>query len=95
MEQRRIISPATARNIIDIESRAACTLNFWCGIPQTAGEHRQPQREQQVADDRAGERGLDDRDQAVLEGEYPDDQFRRIAHRRVQEPPEGRPEVDP
>ena len=37
----------------------------------------------------------DDRHQAFLEGERPDDQLRCIPHRRVQEPPERRTEVGP
>ena len=87
------ISPATARNIIDIERRADLTLNFWLGYRSPPANIANPRVSSKIADDRAGERCLDDRDQAVLEGENPDDQLRRIPHRRVQKPPERRTQV--
>ena len=41
--------------------------------------------QQQVADDRAGQRRLDDLDQAGLQGEERDDQLGDVAERRVED----------
>ena len=49
------------------------------------------QDQQQVADDRAGQRRLDDLDQAGLEGEERDDQLGDVAERRVEDAADLRP----
>ena len=53
---------------------------------EPAGDHRNPQTEQQVADDRTRERRLDDPDQAPVQREQADDDLRRVAQRRVEQP---------
>ena len=57
------------------------------------GEHRCPQAEQEVADDRAGDRRLDDVDQPLLEGEQADDDLGGVAERGVQQAPAVGPSV--
>ena len=48
-------------------------------------EHARPEHEQQVADDRAGQRRLDDLDQPGLQREERDDQLGDVAERRVED----------
>ena len=54
-------------------------------VPQPADQHARAEDEQQVADDRAGERRLDDLDQPGLQGEERDDQLGDVAERRVED----------
>ena len=53
--------------------------------PVAAGDHRRAEDEQDVRDDRAGERAADDVRQAVGDREQRDDQLGRVAEARVQE----------
>ena len=52
---------------------------------RAADEHRRAQHEQDVADDRADERGLDDLLEAFEQREERDDQLGRVAERHVQQ----------
>ena len=52
-----------------------------------AREKRGAQHQQDVSDDRAGDRGFDHADQSPRQGEQRDDQFGRVAKRRVEQPP--------
>src|SRR5262245_18210815 len=54
--------------------------------PEAADEEREAEHEQQVPDDAAGDRRLDERHVTVAEGNERDDQLRGVAERRVQEP---------
>ena len=56
-----------------------------------AGQHRRPHDEQDVADDRADDRGLDHLLQPLAEGEEGDDQLRRVAEGDVEEAADPRP----
>ena len=58
-----------------------------------AGDHRQPEYEQQVGDDRARDRATDDVRESVPDREDGDDQLRGVAKARVQEPADSRPRV--
>ena len=55
-------------------------------VLETAGEARRAQDEQDVADDRAGERRLDDAVVALLERDQGDDELGGVAEGGVQEP---------
>ncbi len=58
---------------------------------QPAEEHRGAEHEQDVADDRADDRGLDHLVQALAEGEEGDDQLRRVAESDVEQAADARP----
>ena len=53
---------------------------------QAAGKHREAQNEKQIADDRAGDRGLHHFDQPGLEREDADDELGRVAEGRIEKP---------
>ena len=55
-----------------------------------AEREREPEHEQQVREDAAGERAADDVRQAVRNSETRDDQLRRVAEARVQEAADAR-----
>ena len=59
---------------------------------QSADEKRQPEHEQQVADDAAGDRRLDQLDMPFVQRDERDDQFRRVAEGGVQK---AAPSPDP
>ena len=54
-------------------------------VAQAADQHARPEDQQQVPDDRAGQRRLDDLDQAGLEREERDDQLGDVAEGRVED----------
>jgi hypothetical protein len=54
-------------------------------MPQPADQHARPEHEQQVPDDRAGQRRLDDLDQAFAQREERDDQLGDIAERGIED----------
>ena len=54
-------------------------------VAKAADEDACPHDEQQVADDRARQRGLDDVDESGLQGEERDDQLGDVAERRVED----------
>ena len=58
--------------------------------PPAADQQRGAHDQQQVAEDRADDRGLDDLLQALLEREQRDDQLRRVAERDVQQAADAR-----
>lgn len=58
-----------------------------------AEEHGHAADEKEVGDDRTGERCLDDADESRIEGEERDDEFCRIAERRIDESAERRRRV--
>ena len=60
-------------------------------VAQPADQHAGPEHEQQVADDRAGERRLDDLDEAGLQREEGDDQLGDVAEGRVEDAADLRP----
>ena len=60
-------------------------------VAQAAEQDARAEDEQQVADDRAGDRRLDDLDQAGLEREERDDQLGDVAERRVEDAADLRP----
>jgi hypothetical protein len=60
-------------------------------VPQAPGEERHAKADQQIGEDGAGERGLDDAGEAVGKRHHPDDQFREVVEGRVDEPPGHRP----
>ena len=60
---------------------------------QAAGQDAGPEHQQDIADDRAGQRCLDHIDQASLQGNEPDDQFRRVAEGGVEQAADPRPEM--
>ena len=55
-------------------------------MAQPADQHARAEHEQQVADDRAGQRRLHDLDQAGLQREERDDQLGDVAERGVEDP---------
>ena len=60
-------------------------------VAQPADQHAGPEHEQQVADDRAGERRLHDLDEAGLQREEGDDQLGDVAEGRVEDAADLRP----
>ncbi len=58
-----------------------------------AGEEREAEHEQEVPDDRAGERAADDFRQPLVDRDQGDDQLRRVAEGRVEEPADPRARV--
>ena len=58
-----------------------------------AGEEREAEHEQQVADDGAGQRAAHDLRQPLVHRDQRDDQLRRVAERRVEEAADPRPGV--
>ena len=54
-------------------------------LAATAGEEREPEHEQQVADDRAGQRAADDLGQPLVDRDQGDDQLGRVAERGIEE----------
>ena len=58
---------------------------------QSADEKGQPEHEQQVADDAAGDRRLDQLDMAFVQSDERDDQLGRVAERRVEKAAPSRP----
>ena len=65
-------------------------VEFLAPVPQTAEVTRQAEHQQQVADDAARNRGLDDFGAAGPKRHDCDDQFRGIAERGVEESAERR-----
>ena len=63
------------------------------GAADSAGDQREAEHEQQVADHRAGERAAHDLGQALVNGDERDDQLRRVPEGRVQEAADARPRV--
>ncbi len=72
---------------------AAVRSNFWTLRPpyEAAGEHRGAHHQQDVAQDRADQRCLDDLLEPGVQGEQGDDQLRRVAEGDVQEAADAGP----
>ena len=88
-------SPAARARRSASSSIVACALaasatNLLALAPPAADQHRGAHDQQQVAEDRADDRGLDDLLQALLEREQRDDQLRRVAERDVQQAADAR-----
>ena len=61
--------------------------------PRPPANEREPEHEQQVADDRAGQRAADDVGQPFVDRDQGDDQLGRVAERGVEEAADARPRV--
>ena len=72
---------------------AAVRLNFWERRPRPPTKTRQAEHQQQVADDAAGDRRLDELDVALTQRDDGDDQLRRVAERGVEKPAEHRSRI--
>ena len=55
-------------------------------VPHPAEEEGEPERQQQVRQNRADQRGAHHIEQTGPQGHQPDDQLRRVPERRVQQP---------
>ena len=64
-------------------------------VLEAADDERQAQDEQHIGEDRADERRLDDPDQARTEGEDPEEQFRKVAERGLDDAGHPRAEAVP
>ena len=62
-------------------------------MAEAADERRSAEHQQHVADDRSGQRGLDQIGQACAQRQRADDQLRGIAERRVQQPADAAAEM--
>jgi len=62
-------------------------------VAQPTEQERQPEHEQQVPEDRPGQRRLHDLDAVVEDQEDRDDQLGHVAERRVDQPADARPGV--
>ena len=78
-------SAANASSSIADWACAAVRLNVCLSRPQAPHEHRRPQHEQDVADDRSDDRRLDDLLEPLQEREERDHQLGEVPERHVQE----------
>ena len=85
-----MISATTASSSISAVTFAAVRSKYCRSRLQAADEHRGAHDEQDVAEDRADQRRLDDLLQALVEREEGDDQLGRVAERDVQEAADAR-----
>ena len=85
------ISAASARSSIADWALAAVRLKVCLSRGQAADQHRRAQHQQDVADDRADDRGLHDLLEALEQGEEGDDQLGRVAEGHVQQPADAGP----
>ena len=67
-------------------ARAAVALNSWRLYLMPPGQRRRAEHQQNVADDRAGQRGLHHRVEPLSQRHDGDDQLRRVAEGGVQKP---------
>ena len=82
---------AAASNSIEDCALAAGRVEELAVAADAADEHRRAEDEQDVAEDRADDRGLDDLLQALAQGEEGDDELRRVAEGDVEKPADARP----
>ena len=76
---------AIAPNERKLETRSRLSLR--------ARQEREPEDQQKVSDDGAGERSAHDLGEAVVDGDQGDDQLGRVPERRVQEAADARARV--
>ena len=85
--------PTTATVSSEMLRPASATLNRCTLCFKSAGELRRAEDEQQVAEDRTGDRCLHQVDESRAQREDRDDQLRQIAERGVEQAAERRPGV--